>query len=108
MARNVNWGKWRWELQLDGGYKPYDENEDRVLKQAYDSGQNVVRYSTRGQEYEVSFKSFTQINLATRKVRRVRHRALTKKPPAQAKMAAGGAPAPAAPIAGAAPAPAAP
>lgn len=74
MSRTVDWGRYKWQLRLDNHWQDYEDQEDLVVKQAYERGQNVVRYDTRGQTYEVSFKSFTQLNLETKKVRKIRHK----------------------------------
>jgi len=74
MSRTVDWGRYKWQLRLDKHWQDYEDQEDLVVKQAYERGQNVVRYDTRGQTYEVSFKSFTQLNIETKKVRKVRHK----------------------------------
>jgi hypothetical protein len=76
---HVDWGRHKWQIMLGKKWKPYSDQEDLVLKQAYESGQSKCRYDTRGETYEVSFKSFTQLNLKSRKVRWVRNPAIKKK-----------------------------
>jgi len=79
MGRVVDWGRDKFQVMLRKKWAGYDDAEDLALKQAYEAGQDKVKYHTRGEEYEVSFNSMTQINTSSRKVRWIRHRAIPKK-----------------------------
>ena len=79
MGRVVDWGRDKFQVMLRKKWAGYDDAEDLALKQAYEAGQDKVKYHTRGEEYEVSFNSMTQINTSSRKVRWIRHRAVPKK-----------------------------
>lgn len=79
MGRVVDWGRDKFQIMLRKKWAGYDDSEDMALKRAYEAGQDKVKYHTRGEEYEVSFNSMTQINTSSRKVRWIRHRAIPKK-----------------------------
>jgi len=79
MSRVVDWGRDKFQVMLRKNWAGYDDSEDMALKRAYEAGQDKVKYHTRGEEYEVSFNSMTQINTSSRKVRWIRHGAIKKK-----------------------------
>lgn len=60
------------QVKLSGVYRNHAGEEDRILKRAYLAGFSHSRYTFRGQQYEVDFKSMTQRNLNTGKVREIR------------------------------------
>ena len=76
MSRVVDWGRDKFQVMLKSRWSAENDAEDMALKRAYEAGQSKVRYDARGESYEVSFNSMTQMNTKSKKVRWIRHRAL--------------------------------
>jgi len=76
MSRVVDWGRDKFQVMLRKNWSSENDAEDMALKRAYEAGQSKVRYDARGENYEVSFNSMTQMNTKTKKVRWIRHRAI--------------------------------
>jgi len=76
MSRVVDWGRDKFQVMLKSRWSAENDAEDMALKRAYEAGQSKVRYDARGENYEVSFNSMTQMNTKSKKVRWIRHRAL--------------------------------
>jgi len=79
MSRVVDWGRDKFQVMLRSKWSAENDAEDMALKRAYEAGQSKVRYDARGENYEVSFNSMTQMNTKTKKVRWIRHRAIPKR-----------------------------
>jgi hypothetical protein len=62
----------KWQIQLEGRWKDYEDQENAILKRAYMVGQQNVKFSLRGQHYEYNFRRMAQKNLQTGKERRIR------------------------------------
>jgi serine/threonine protein kinase len=62
----------RWEIELEGGWKPYDEDVTELLNTAKAQGQNKVSYSARGQTYKIDLETLVQANTRTGVARKVR------------------------------------
>jgi len=62
----------KFQIQLAGDWKDYDDEEDKVLKRAYLVGLPNAKFSLRGQHYEYSFTNMAQKNLGTNKERKIR------------------------------------
>merc|ERR1712232_1315720 len=78
----------KWQIRLDGQWKDYEGQEDRILKRAYLVGQPNVRFHLRGQDYEYNFRKMRQRNLKTNKDREIRP-PLGPRPPRHALLPAG-------------------
>merc|ERR1719282_1594272 len=62
----------KFQIQLEGKWQDYNQEEDGVLKRAFLIGQPNTRFHLRGQDYEYSFETFTQQNLSTQRERKIR------------------------------------
>jgi len=62
----------QWQIWLDGKWKDYEAQEDKILKRAYLTGQPNAKFELRGQKYEYNFKRMLQINRKTDKQRSIR------------------------------------
>merc|ERR1719263_400354 len=62
----------KWQIELDGQWQDYEDQEDRILKRAYLVGQPNARFHLRGQDYEYNFRKMRQKNLKTHKERQIR------------------------------------
>eukprot|EP00416_Gambierdiscus_australes_P039978 CAMPEP_0171102530 /NCGR_PEP_ID=MMETSP0766_2-20121228/58063_1 /TAXON_ID=439317 /ORGANISM="Gambierdiscus australes, Strain CAWD 149" /LENGTH=154 /DNA_ID=CAMNT_0011562847 /DNA_START=72 /DNA_END=536 /DNA_ORIENTATION=+ len=60
------------QVKLGGEWRDFSQEEDRILKRAYLAGLPSTKLTQLGQEYEVSFRKMTQMNLRTRKARDIR------------------------------------
>merc|ERR1712232_195858 len=78
----------KWQIRLDGQWKDYEDQEDRILKRAYLVGQPNAKFHLRGQDYEYNFRKMVQINKHTRKEREIRSPP-GPKPPRHALLPAG-------------------
>jgi hypothetical protein len=59
-------------VKLDGHWKDYDPEEDKILKRAYMIGNQSVEYSFRKTHYRYDFKKMQQTNVDTGKSREIR------------------------------------
>lgn len=62
----------RFQVLINGSWKDYAVDEDRVLTWLFRSGQNTVRVTLRGQLFEYDFVGLQQRNLETGYVRQIR------------------------------------
>mmetsp|Transcript_43463 Transcript_43463/g.68852 ORF Transcript_43463/g.68852 Transcript_43463/m.68852 type:complete len:305 (+) Transcript_43463:114-1028(+) len=62
----------KFQIKLDGHWKDYGDEEDRVLKRAYMVGNSEVKYCLRDQYYKYDFQNWKQINESTGKTRDIR------------------------------------
>mmetsp|Transcript_43461 Transcript_43461/g.68846 ORF Transcript_43461/g.68846 Transcript_43461/m.68846 type:complete len:303 (+) Transcript_43461:110-1018(+) len=62
----------KFQIKLDGHWKDYGEEEDKVLKRAYMVGNSEVKYCLRDQYYKYDFQNWKQINESTGKTRDIR------------------------------------
>merc|ERR1740138_561122 len=62
----------RFQVKLDGKWKDYDLEEDKILKRAYMIGNQSVEYSFRKTHYRYDFKEMRQINVESGKSREIR------------------------------------
>lgn len=70
------------QIELQGQWKDYEDEEDRILKRGFMSGFPNAKFHLRGQNYEYNFKSMKQINTGTGKERKIRP-PMRMKPPAK-------------------------
>eukprot|EP00929_Paragymnodinium_shiwhaense_P028094 TRINITY_DN16356_c0_g1_i2.p1 TRINITY_DN16356_c0_g1~~TRINITY_DN16356_c0_g1_i2.p1 ORF type:complete len:380 (+),score=88.88 TRINITY_DN16356_c0_g1_i2:177-1316(+) len=66
-----------WEFEGDSGWAPFDlETEEKLRKAVAPRGEGAVEiFGAGGRHYLVDFDSMTQVNLATKRTRRIRRRA---------------------------------
>jgi hypothetical protein len=62
----------KFQVKLDGKWKDYDSEEDKILKRAYMIGNPSVEYSFRKTHYRYDFKKMQQTNVDTGKSREIR------------------------------------
>jgi len=62
----------KFQIKLDGHWKDYGDEEDRVLKRAYMVGNSEVKYCLRDQHYKYDFRNWKQVNESTGKTRDIR------------------------------------
>jgi len=62
----------KFQIKLDGQWKDYGDEEDKVLKRAYMVGNSEVKYCLRDQYYKYDFQNWKQINESTGKTRDIR------------------------------------
>jgi hypothetical protein len=62
----------KFQVKLDGKWKDYDPEEDKILKRAYMIGNQSVEYSFRKTHYRYDFKKMQQTNVDTGKSRGIR------------------------------------
>lgn len=62
----------KWQIQLEGKWKDYENQEDCILKRAYMMGQQNCKFHLRDQHYEYNFKKMVQKNLSSKKERKIR------------------------------------
>lgn len=55
----------KFQVKLDGQWKDYNDEQDKILKHALQSGLGKVRFRVRGQEYECDFGRMVQIHIAS-------------------------------------------
>jgi len=60
------------EIELDGGWTPFEPMTAAMLADAYKSGQHEIEYSARRQTYVVNLHKMLQINGKTGRSRRIR------------------------------------
>jgi len=60
------------EIELDGGWSPFEPMTAAMLADAYKSGQHEIEYSARRQTYVVNLHKMLQINGKTGRSRRIR------------------------------------
>jgi len=72
MGRGKGRGGSKWQIMLEGKWNDYGDQEDKILKRAYMTGQNNARFHLRGQNYEYSFRKMAQINKGSNKERKIR------------------------------------
>mmetsp|Transcript_3475 Transcript_3475/g.5780 ORF Transcript_3475/g.5780 Transcript_3475/m.5780 type:complete len:642 (-) Transcript_3475:104-2029(-) len=66
----------KFQVKLDGQWKDYDTEEDKILKRAYMVGSCIVEYTFRNNHYRYDFSRMLQQNVVTgkyREIRRPRH-----------------------------------
>lgn len=63
-----------WEFDGDAGWAPFDPETDAILSAAASRGKSACEVQIDGRRYLVDFDSFTQLNLASNKGRRIRRR----------------------------------
>lgn len=102
-----------WEFEGEKGWVPFDVESDRILQNANDRMLEACELRVNGYRYLIDFNSFTQLNLATQRTRRIRRRSVASSsamaPVAHERGAStASAPAAATPAAAAAAAPVAP
>mmetsp|Transcript_94967 Transcript_94967/g.188109 ORF Transcript_94967/g.188109 Transcript_94967/m.188109 type:complete len:269 (+) Transcript_94967:97-903(+) len=62
----------KFEIELDGGWQPFEPMIAAMLVDAYTSGQHEIEYSARRQTYVVNLHKMLQVNGKTGKSRRIR------------------------------------
>mmetsp|Transcript_3480 Transcript_3480/g.5799 ORF Transcript_3480/g.5799 Transcript_3480/m.5799 type:complete len:304 (-) Transcript_3480:104-1015(-) len=62
----------KFQVKLDGQWKDYDNEEDKILKRAYMVGNQSVEYTFRRNHYRYDFKLMQQQNVASGKSREIR------------------------------------
>jgi len=70
------------QIELQGQWTDYGEEEDKILKRGYMSGFPNAKFHLRGQSYEYDFKRMVQKNTGTGKERKIRP-PMRMKPPAK-------------------------
>lgn len=63
-----------WEFLGDQGWAAFDIDTDRLLQEAYSRGDSACELKVAGNRYLVDFDAFTQLNIASKRTRRVRRR----------------------------------
>lgn len=63
-----------WEFEGDVGWAPFDGDTDAVLSRAFARGLSAAEVVIVGQRYLVDFDSLTQLNLGSKRSRRIRRR----------------------------------
>lgn len=63
-----------WEFEGDSGWAPFDGDTDMVLSQSFARGLSAAEVVIAGQRYLVDFESLTQLNLGSKRTRRIRRR----------------------------------
>jgi hypothetical protein len=71
----------KFQVKLDGKWKDYDPEEDKILKRAYMLGNQSVEYSFRKTHYRYDFKKMRQTNVETGKSRDIRRPYVFPPPP---------------------------
>jgi len=74
MSKGAGKGKFdkKFQVNLGGDWKDYDQLEDTVLKRAYLVGQPNAKFTIRGQTYAYDFIKMVQRNVGSGKERKVR------------------------------------
>merc|ERR1712159_626018 len=57
----------KFQIKIDGQWKNYSDEEDKILKRAFVTGLQNARFKVRGNEYEYDFKNMCQKNISSGK-----------------------------------------
>merc|ERR1711884_566059 len=63
-----------WEFEGDRGWLPFDCNTEGIIKEAISRGESACEIRTGGHRYLIDFTSLKQVNIATKRTRRIRRR----------------------------------
>mmetsp|Transcript_29906 Transcript_29906/g.81028 ORF Transcript_29906/g.81028 Transcript_29906/m.81028 type:complete len:283 (-) Transcript_29906:108-956(-) len=63
-----------WEFEGDSGWVPFDNEVDEVIKAAVARGQSACEFRARGNQYFIDLDNLTQLNLSSKRTRRIRRR----------------------------------
>jgi len=63
-----------WEFEGDKGWAAFDCETDKLLCEAFSRGDSACELRVAGNRYMVDFDSLLQLNLSSRRTRRVRRR----------------------------------
>ncbi|CAD7972215.1 unnamed protein product [Amoebophrya sp. A25] len=75
------WQGQRWQVKLAGEWRDFSENEDLLIKRAFEARQSECTFIARGQAYCIDFQRMVQKNTKTPpfKTRPIRHVSLVRK-----------------------------
>eukprot|EP00931_Biecheleriopsis_adriatica_P108689 TRINITY_DN83026_c0_g1_i1.p1 TRINITY_DN83026_c0_g1~~TRINITY_DN83026_c0_g1_i1.p1 ORF type:complete len:309 (+),score=55.33 TRINITY_DN83026_c0_g1_i1:82-1008(+) len=71
-----------WEFEGEKGWLPFDLDSEAILRAAIDRGDQACELRAGGNRYLVDFDSLTQLNLASKRLRRIRRRGQVSAPKA--------------------------
>lgn len=63
-----------WEFEGDSGWVPFDGEVDDIIKDAVARGQSACEFRARGNPYFIDLENLTQLNLSSKRTRRIRRR----------------------------------